>query len=178
MPSLMTLQGLTIAKSFGTEVVLRDASFVLNAGEKVGLVGENGVGKSTLLRIIAGQIEPDAGRVVVAPRITIGYLPQEMPLAPGQTVERLLASSQVALAETAERMGQLESELAAVSGTAYDRKLAEYGEASERFERLGGYDQEHRRKEVLHGLDLADVPPDQAVATLSGGEKRRLALAA
>src|SRR5713101_6380058 len=135
MSSLMALQVAGVAKSFGTEVVLRDVSFVLNAGEKVGLVGENGVGKSTLLRIIAGQIDPDAGRVVVAPRITLGYLPQEMPLAPGQTVERLLATSQVALAETAKQMWQLESELAAESGTDYDHKLAEYGEASERFER-------------------------------------------
>jgi len=82
-----------VAKSFGTEVVLRDASFVLNAGEKVGLVGENGVGKSTLLRIIAGQIVPDAGRVVVGPDITVGYLPQEVPLVPGQTIAGLLAKA-------------------------------------------------------------------------------------
>src|SRR5712692_9822634 len=104
MTSFMTLQLLDVTKSFGTEVVLRDASFVLNAGEKVGLVGENGVGKSTLLQIIAGQAAPDAGRVVVAPGITLGYLPQEVPLDPGQTVAGLLASCHPHLAAAAEQM--------------------------------------------------------------------------
>src|SRR5205823_9473243 len=78
----------------------------------------------------------------------------------------------------AARMRRLESELALATGRAYDRMLAEYGEASERFERLGGYDLEHRSQEVLDGLGLAGLPRDQDLATLSGGEKRRLALAA
>src|SRR5712692_3878056 len=112
MTSLMTLQLLGVTKSFGTEVVLHDVSFVLNAGEKVGLVGENGVGKSTLLQIIAGQTAPDAGRVVVTPGITLGSLPQEVPLVPGQAVADLLASGHPHLAEAAEQMRRLESELA------------------------------------------------------------------
>jgi ABC-type Mn2+/Zn2+ transport system ATPase subunit len=80
MPSVMALHVVGVAMSFGTEVVVRDASFVLNTGEKVGLVGENGVGKSTMLRIMAGQIEPDAGLVVVGPDLNLGYLAQEVPL--------------------------------------------------------------------------------------------------
>jgi macrolide transport system ATP-binding/permease protein len=178
MPSFMSLQVLGVAKTFGTEVILRDASFVLNAGEKVGLVGENGVGKSTLLRIIAGEATPDAGRVIVSPDITLGYLLQDAPIVPGQTVAALLAISHPELAKAAEQMRRLEATLALASGDEYDRKLAEYGEASERFEQLGGYDLEHRTQEVLAGLGLTDLPRDQDVATLSGGEKRRLALAA
>jgi macrolide transport system ATP-binding/permease protein len=178
MSSLMALHVIGVAKSFGTEVVLRDASFVLNAGEKVGLVGENGVGKSTLLRIIAGQIVPDAGRVFIAPDITVGYLSQEVPLVPGQTIAELLASCHPRLAEAAERLRRLESELALASASADDRTLAEYGEAVEAFERLGGYDRDRRIREVLDGLGLAGLSDDREVATLSGGEKRRLALAA
>jgi macrolide transport system ATP-binding/permease protein len=158
--------------------VLRDASFVLNAGEKIGLVGENGVGKSTLLRIIAGEASQDTGEVVVPRGITLGYLSQASPIVPGQTVAGLLASSNRLLDEAAKEMRRLEAELAMASAVDYDRKLAEYGDVSDSFDRLGGYDLERRTQLVLEGLGLAGVSRDRDAATLSGGEKRRLALAA
>jgi macrolide transport system ATP-binding/permease protein len=178
MTSLMALHVQDVTKSFGTEVVLRDASFILNAGEKVGLVGENGVGKSTLLRIIAGEASADTGRIVVATGLTVGYLPQEVPLVLGQTMAELLAQGHPGLAAATDRMRRLESELAVTSGLAYDRALSDYGDATESFERLGGYDLDRRIQEVVEGLGLAGVPRDQEVTTLSGGVKRRLALAA
>jgi macrolide transport system ATP-binding/permease protein len=174
----MRLQASGLAKAFGTETVLRDATFVLNEGEKVGLVGENGVGKSTLLRIIAGQTAPDAGRVVVAPGVSLGYLPQDMPVVTGMTVSALLADCHPRVAEAATLMRQIESELSQVRGQELENMLTLYGETSERFEQLGGYDMEHRIEEVLTGLGLIDLPREREVASLSGGEKRRLALAA
>jgi macrolide transport system ATP-binding/permease protein len=175
---MVALQVVGVAKTFGPEVVLRDASFVLHLGEKVGLVGENGVGKSTLLRILAGEVAPDAGRATVAPGLTLGYLPQEVPREPGRTVAELLADSQPRLAEVAARLDGLEAALARAGAALDGRTLAAYGEALEAFERLGGYERERRVREVREGLGLLDLPDDRDVTTLSGGEKRRLALAA
>jgi macrolide transport system ATP-binding/permease protein len=178
MTSFTSLQVSGVSKAFGTEVVIQDATFVLNVGERVGLVGENGVGKSTLLRIIAGQIDPEGGGVGVGPGITLGYFAQEVPFLARQTVAELLATCNGRLAEATADLHRLELELTEATGPVLETKLVEYGEASERFERLGGYDFEHQIGEVLSGLGLAGLPTDREVATLSGGEKRRLALAA
>ncbi len=164
-----------VAKWFGAQLILKDISFLLAAGERVALVGENGVGKSTLLRVLAGETPPDAGSVHLSPDIDVGYLPQEPPAAPGQTIEgRLMAG--VGLDGLAAEMRRLEVELAEPKGDP-TAALAAYGEATERFEERGGYDIDHRVDQVLVGLSLSALPRDRLVAELSGGEKMRVALA-
>jgi macrolide transport system ATP-binding/permease protein len=181
-----------ITRWHGAELVLNGVSFVLNAGERVGLVGENGVGKSTLLKIVAGELAADAGEVAVQRGVDVGYLPQEGFVArngpvPGQTIEGWLREAPGALGERldelAAEMRRLEAALASGEGD-YETVLAAYGEATERFEALGGYDLDHRIDQALDGLGLASTSGarngpagGREVATLSGGEKMRLALA-
>ncbi|HEY3078533.1 MAG TPA: ABC-F family ATP-binding cassette domain-containing protein [Chloroflexota bacterium] len=195
----MILKVDAITRWHGAELVLNGVSFVLNAGERVGLVGENGVGKSTLLGIVAGELSADGGEVAMPRGVDVGYLPQATfgardgglavrsgtaeargALAPGQTVDGWLREAPGALGERldelAAEMRRLEAAMA--SGEGDDESvLAAYGEATERFETLGGYDVDHRIDQALDGLGLGGLPRDREVATLSGGEKMRLALA-
>jgi macrolide transport system ATP-binding/permease protein len=175
-----------ITRWHGAELVLNGVSFVLNAGERVGLVGENGVGKSTLLEIVAGRLSADAGEVVVPSGVDVGYLPQEglapggAALRPGQTLEGWLREAPGGPGERLDRlaaeMRRLEAALAGGQGDD-EAVLAAYGQACEQFEALGGYDVDHRIDQALDGLGLGALSRDRAVATLSGGEKMRLALA-
>ena len=82
-----------ISKSYGVNQVLNQVTFLVSPGQKVGLVGANGVGKSTLLKIIVGLVEPDAGRAEVTPGVSIGYLPQVLESSQHQTLAELVASA-------------------------------------------------------------------------------------
>ena len=173
---LLTINGIT--KYFGAELILRDISFVINMNERVGLVGANGIGKSTLLRIITGELEPDHGTVTRAPSSDLGYLPQAITGYADLTIDALLVQMQGQLSQLGERMRALETQMALTSGEALTELLAAYGEASERFEQLGGYEMDHRIDQVLSGLDIAHLPRERVIGTLSGGEKERVGLAA
>ena len=83
-----------LAKAYGDNQVLNGATFTMHAGDKWGLVGANGIGKSTLVKIIAGEVEQDAGTVQLGPDTEIGYLPQVLTAAEGQTIAQLIAASQ------------------------------------------------------------------------------------
>ena len=174
----MLLSVANLAKAYGDNQVLNGATFTMHAGDKWGLVGANGIGKSTLVKIIAGEVEQDAGTVQFGPDAEIGYLPQVLTAAEGQTIAQLIAASQARMHELEARLRTLEAEMAAPGGTDLEQTLAEYGHVSEEFERLGGYDREHRVEAVLTGLGVGHLPQDRVVATLSGGEKARVGLAA
>ena len=169
-----------VSRSFGGQVVLDDVSLVVEGRDRVGVVGPNGVGKSTLLRILAGLERPDDGRVERAPRgLTVGYLPQEPDAAPGESLLGYLARrTGVAAAST-----ELDERTEALTGAA--DTLDAYTEALDRFLALGGDDFEARAAEVCAtvGLDVGDGDSRsgrfaQATETLSGGESARAALAA
>lgn len=173
---LLTVNG--IAKYFGAELILRDISFVLNPNERIGLVGANGIGKSTLLKIIVGELQADHGTVTLAPGIDVGYLPQAITGYADRTIDSLLLEMQGQVAQLAEQMRELEVRMATATGDDLTALLTQYGEASERFEQLGGYDMDHRIDEVLAGLGIAHLPRERVIGTLSGGEKERVGLAA
>jgi macrolide transport system ATP-binding/permease protein len=176
-------------------------SFVVNERDRLALVGANGVGKTTLLRIVAGEVEPDGGSVSVPNRIDIGYLPQVVQANPGQTIEGLLAESLGPVETIGRRLRELETLMAgeraaagagntsgngcasvpvaaARPGADLAAALTEYGELAEEFERLGGYDLDHRIDTVMAGLGIGHLARAREVASLSGGEKARAALAA
>ncbi len=172
---LLSVNGIT--KYFGAALVLDDISFVVNSGERIGLVGANGVGKSTLLKIIVGELEADSGSVTAAPHTTVGYLPQVLQIEGHRTLDELIQRLHGELSALAERMRALETAMVGASRDALPDLLAEYGEVAEHFERLGGYHLDHRIDEVLTGLGVQHLARDRAVDTLSGGEKERVGLA-
>src|SRR5260370_4252455 len=103
---LLTVRGLT--KSYGAINVLQSINFVVNPGDRIGLVGPNGVGKSTLLRLLVGQEEADAGRFACAPSTELGYLPQSTPNFYGRTIQDLILEAVGQLSQIEEEMRQLE----------------------------------------------------------------------
>lgn len=167
----------TLSKSYNTLPVLNDISFVLNDGERIGLVGANGVGKSTLLRIIAGEESPDGGALTIKPGARLGYLPQTITGFDDRTLADLIASATDRLTALENRMRQLEAGMSAAGGDALDGILAEYGDVAEQFERGGGYEIAHKIDAVLTGLGVAHIPRTRRFGTLSGGEKARAGLA-
>ncbi|MCI0348598.1 MAG: ATP-binding cassette domain-containing protein, partial [Acidobacteriales bacterium] len=166
-----------ITKTYAFHQVLNQASLTLNAGERIGLVGANGVGKSTLLKIVTGEIEADSGSVMLIPGAKIGYLPQAIAGFEGKTLADLVADSMRYLRELEGRMRALEQQMESASDDALDAVMMEYGEASEQFERHGGYEIDHRVDTVLDGLRVGHIPRERQLATLSGGEKARVGLA-
>jgi len=154
-----------ISKSFGSTRVLDGVSLVVSPGSRIGLVGPNGIGKSTLLRVLAGIEVPDTGDVVRSG--VVGYLPQEPEAWPGETVRAYLARrTRVAAAEA--ELAQREAAL--------PEGIDEHAEALERFLALGGADLDARARAVCASLGL-DVALDRELASLSGGERARAALA-
>ncbi|MBI1877991.1 MAG: ABC-F family ATP-binding cassette domain-containing protein [Chloroflexi bacterium] len=168
-----------ISKSYGLETVLADISFIINPSERAGLVGPNGCGKTTLLRIITGVEPADSGRIRLdPPGLSIGYLAQALIFEPGETVQEALAR---ATAEHSQAWADMQRLAAAMSkpqnGDSISTLTAAYAEAELRFEAAGGYELEPRLEAVLSGLNLADVARDLPVERLSGGQKTRLGLA-
>jgi len=166
-----------ISKTYGFHTVLNNVSFVLNAGERIGLVGANGVGKSTLLKIVMGEVEPDDGSVLLTPGTQLGYLAQTITAYDGKTVDDLIAESMRRVHELEGQMRDLEAQMTAVTGAALDQVMAYYGDVTEQFERAGGYDLGYRVDTVLNGLGVSHIQRERLFATLSGGEKARVGLA-
>ena len=166
-----------ISKAYGDNQVLNNVTFALPYGQKLGLVGANGVGKSTLIKIIIGEVEPDGGSVHFASGAEVGYLAQTLNAAAGQTIAELIDTTLGNIRQLEVRLRQLEAAMVQ-PGEDLDGLLAEYSELTEQFERRGGYDLDYRLDQVMTGLSVAHLARDRRVATLSGGEKSRVGLAA
>ncbi|CAJ62152.1 Putative antibiotic ABC transporter protein, ATP-binding [Frankia alni ACN14a] len=147
-------------------------------GHRVGLIGENGAGKSTLLRLLAGVDEPDGGAVTRP--ADVGFLHQEMPFDPAATIADVLDE---ALREAREDLGELDRLTTALAATPpegpdHAALLAAYGVRLERAQDHAAWDADRRAEITLAGLGLGGIDPSRALATLSGGQRARLALAA
>ncbi|TDQ50791.1 macrolide transport system ATP-binding/permease protein [Actinorugispora endophytica] len=163
-----------LAKTYGSRVVFDGLSLDVAPGQRLGLVGENGVGKSTLLRLLAGAEEPDAG--TVARPADTGFLRQELPYPPetalGAVVEDALGevrAVEAALAAGAEALDARPDDAAV---------LTAYGAALEHAEAREVWDADRRAAMVLEGLGLAGIAAERPLSTLSGGQRSRLGLAA
>jgi ATPase subunit of ABC transporter with duplicated ATPase domains len=173
---MIAIQGLT--KQYGRQLLFVDASFQLNAGEKVGLVGPNGSGKTTLFRIIAGEETADDGEVSLPKRMTIGYFRQDVEEMSGRSVldEAIAGSGRLgALHHELEDLQQAMADPARADDM--DTILARFGEVQEEYEHLGGYGLESQAREVLAGLGFDAAWIDGDVGALSGGWKMRVAMA-
>jgi len=173
------LQVSGLCKTYGDSPVLDQISFTLQRGERCGLIGPNGCGKTTLLRIIVGEETPDAGSVRFAvPRHRVGYLPQALAATGSLTVREALAGGNVRVAE--QLAGRVEALAHALAGASDADRAAleqEYARALERLVAEGEPLADHVVARVLAGLSLEDVEPDTPVAQLSGGQKTRVGLA-
>ncbi len=161
-------------KGYADVTVLDGVSFTLRRGERVGLVGNNGCGKSTLGRILAGVDLPDGGEVARRRGATVDYLPQEPRLPVGQTIRQVVASSLTAWNRAKGRWDDLTAALADPAAD-HDRLAIEQAAAADELTRLGGWERLHEAEAVIDHLGLDD--PDRSIETLSGGERRRVALA-
>jgi ATP-binding cassette subfamily F protein 3 len=168
---------LNLTKYYGSRTVIENVSFVVNPGERIGLIGPNGCGKSTLLKIIAGQEHPDQGTISLSPALTLGYLPQGMQIDFGNTIAEQVRSGINGWEEAREKVELLSNQVAQVHGTAQEELLTTYGDALTYFEALGGYTVEHLMEIVLTGLGLDDIDPNTRVQNLSGGQQTRVGLA-
>ena len=174
---LLTTRG--VAKTYGAITVLQSISFVVNPGERIGLVGPNGVGKSTLLRLLTGQEEVDAGKIGYAPSCEVGYLPQSTPDFYGRSIQDLILEAVGQLHQLEEQMHALERTMSETSDEArLATLLEEYTQASAHFQDAGGYEIDHHIDAILAGLRVDYLPREREVATLSGGERARVGLAA
>jgi ATP-binding cassette, subfamily F, member 3 len=167
-----------LSQSFGDFDLFRGIGVQIPNDGKVGLVGPNGIGKTSLLLILAGQAQPSAGQVHVAKGAVVGYLPQESSQAfenASQTVYDEMLTVFASMRQQEAKLRRLEQAMA--QGQASDDLLARYSQAQEAFERAGGYDYEVDIKQVLTGLGFEQADWSLPLSHLSGGQKTRLLLA-
>jgi ATPase subunit of ABC transporter with duplicated ATPase domains len=167
-----------ISKRYGRQILFVETSFQLNPREKVGLVGPNGSGKTTVFRLITGEEEPDEGSVSVPKRTTIGYFRQDIgEMSDGTVLDATIAGSGD-LGRLHHELKELEAAMADPDrADEMDSILARFGEVLEVYQGQGGYELEARAREVLQGLGFAPEQVDGDVSELSGGWKMRIGMA-
>jgi ATP-binding cassette subfamily F protein 3 len=167
-----------LSKTYGSEIVLDSASFVINPGDRVGVVGPNGCGKTTLLRVIVGEEQADQGSVRISPPdLAIGYLAQSLAFKPGARVGDVMYQAINGLCQTERQVAALAQRISVAEGDELDGLMEAYADALARFEVAGGYGAPQRIDATLAALGLDTVNQETPVSTLSGGQRTRLGLA-
>lgn len=161
-----------LSKSYGERRVLTDISLTVSSGERLGLIGENGTGKSTLLRVIAGVEEPDGGAVAIPGRV--GLLWQELPFTADDTVSDVVRD---ALSAPRALLTEFEDATAALADGSDTEASRRYDLALEAATRHDVWSLDRRAEMVLQGVGLADIQAERLISGLSGGQRARLALA-
>lgn len=172
----MVLSCQNISKSFGTDEVLKDISFHLDANEKAAIVGINGAGKSTLLKIIMQKERADAGEVVLAKDAALGYLAQYQDISGERSIYEEVLSSRGEVLELEARLREQEAQMNLLAGEELERLLENYHRLSREFELLGGYTYRSEVTGILKGLGFLDEELTRKMGELSGGQKTRVSL--
>ena len=161
--------------------MFQDVNFQLNTGEKVGLVGRNGTGKTTLMRMITGDLEPDDGHLARVPQVRMGFMEQMTRVEPERTVFESAVSVFAHIEALGRQIEDLEGEIEAKSQQSQhsdiNALLDRYGQLQTRWEMEGGYSYETKTKSVLFGLGFQEKDLEKNASLLSGGEVNRLNLA-
>ena len=173
----MILSVSNITKSFGTDVILSEVSFHIEAGQKAAIVGINGAGKSTLLKIITGELAPDFGTVSIQKDATIGILTQTQNLTDANNIYDEVLSVKADILALEENIRRLEHTLKNLEGEELEQALNRYSRMNAEFENANGYAIKSEVTGVLKGLGFTEDEFSKTVDTLSGGQKTRVALA-
>jgi ATP-binding cassette subfamily F protein uup len=172
--TLLHASGLGLA--FGSRTVFEGLTFTIEEGERVGLVGVNGSGKSSLMRILARAAEPDRGEIQLRRGASVTYLPQEPTFPEGATVASELEVARLPLRQAIEAHAAIAARLAQERDeSTHERLLRELAVAAERVEHLGGWDTAHEARRLLDRLGVRDW--ERPVEDLSGGTRKRVAIA-
>lgn len=163
--------------SFADNEILKNISFFMNEGEKVALIGDNGTGKSTLIKIITGEYTPDEGSIVFKKDSSLGYVAQHQNFESTKSVYDTLLESKQNLIEAENRIRYMESKMSDYEGKELEVFLNEYQTLTHKFELDGGYTYKSEIKGILNGLMFDESTFDKSASLLSGGERTRLFLA-
>jgi ATP-binding cassette subfamily F protein 3 len=171
-----------VSKQYGSRILYKDASFQVRPGDKIGLVGANGSGKTTIFRLITREEGIDSGEVNIAEKIIIGYFSQNVGEMKGRSALEEVKAGAGRVSELAEKISQMEQKLQdsaenPISDDEMTSLLEKYGDAQIEFEQRGGYDLDSRAKAILTGLRIGPDDYDRPVESFSGGWKMRIALA-
>lgn len=172
--SVLTVE--KVSHGFGGRQILEDASFRLNKGEHVGLVGANGEGKTTFLNIITGKMMPDEGQVSWCNHITTGYLDQRATLTQGKTIREFLREAFSHFYDLEAEMLQAYEKMADASDDEIRKMMEDVGEIQDILEAGGFYVIDSRIEEFASGLGLLDIGLDRDVTELSGGQRSKVLL--
>lgn len=165
-----------ISKTFGDQIIVKSGSFHIEDREKAALIGLNGAGKSTILKMIIGEMDSDEGEIILAKDKTIGYLSQHQDLATQNTIIEELKSARTDIIEMERQIRTMELEMKHLEGSELDARLHSYHLLTHRFESENGYAFQSELVGVLKGLGFREDEFTKEVDTLSGGQKTRVAL--
>ena len=172
----MILACQNIEKSFDGVTILKDASFLIEEREKAALVGINGAGKSTLFRMIVGELAPDNGQVILSKGKTLGYLAQHQELSSQLSIYDSPLQVKQHILDMEDRMRDMELQMKHTTGEELTKLMEAYSRLTHEFELENGYAYKSELVGVLKGLGFSEEDFEKPVATLSGGQKTRVAL--
>ncbi len=163
-------------KAFGEQIIVKDGSFHIEEHEKAALIGLNGAGKSTILKMIMGELPVDSGEIILAKGKTIGYLSQHQKLESGNTIYEEVKTAKSDIITLENQIRSIELELKHLTGEELEKRLQTYHHLTASFERANGYAYESEITGVLKGLGFSEEDFGKSVDTLSGGQKTRVSL--
>ncbi len=166
-----------ITKYYGANKVFQNISFDLKTGERIGLIGQNGCGKTTILKMIMGLEDFQEGTIAIRKDTRVGYLNQMPIFGSHSTTMDVIELAFEAVFTLKQEMKTLEERLIHLNGDALEKALQSYGKLTEQFEILGGYDIETKISKITEGLQITDLLKGMLFEQLSGGEKTRVILA-
>jgi len=165
-----------LTKAFGDQIIVSEGSFHIEDREKAALVGLNGAGKSTILKMIIGELPADEGSVILTKGKTLGYLAQHQDLMSGRSIYEEVKTAKMEVIEMERQIRQIEMELPHLSGVELDSRLGTYQRLTAAFERADGYAYKSELTGVLKGLGFTEEEFGKSVDALSGGQKTRVSL--
>ncbi|MCX7572381.1 ABC-F family ATP-binding cassette domain-containing protein [Tumebacillus sp. DT12] len=166
-----------IGHGFGARHLFDQVNFRLLNGEHVGLVGANGTGKTTLMSILTGQLQADAGKLEWSSRATVGYLDQHAALTPGKTIREILQDAFKPLFDLEAEIGTIAEKMGDADPDELEKLLEDMGEIQERLENSGFYMIDAKVEEIAKGLGINAIGLDKEVQNLSGGQRTKVLLA-